>query len=122
MMKRLSERMRSNLDSEVRDSAPEAKELQTPTSRHQETESETARWATERHQQRLERVRRVQLKKMYRTPCQRMQRVGDCATFLDAKDERQNVIGLDRLLGIDKRGQVAFSHLRARVAEKFKDR
>jgi hypothetical protein len=40
---------------------------------------------------------------------------------LDAKDETRNVIDLDRFLGIDKRGQTAYSHLRTRVAEKFKN-
>lgn len=61
------------------------------------------------------------MSKVNRVPCDRMQRVGNCSTFSDAKDESQNVIDLNRYLGIDRRGSTAYSHLRAGMARKCEE-
>jgi hypothetical protein len=74
LMKRLSDRMRSNMGSEMKDSAREAKELKTASSKRLEPyiNSETDRRGTELRKQKQEKIQSIKLKKMYRTPCQRM--------------------------------------------------
>lgn len=98
MIKKLSERLQNNFDgkspatSPAKDRVVQDSQVKKPlfmTKRSVEaSKPQTSRRSPEFYEMKHDQIRKAQEAKINRTPCPRMDRVANCRTYLDAKDEK----------------------------------